>query len=258
MKSQLDYTVSVIIPTFNRPEQVIRAIESALSQSHKPIEIIVVDDGSDESFKKELRSLAKLKKFIFIEFEHTGNPGLLRKVGVEKANGHWVAFLDDDDFWHPQKLEAQLRVAEKANVGFLSTLCNSSSVTMKSLEFEKIGLKKLTRRSLYRQNAITNSSVMAKKSLLMSVGGYAHSHLVVGAEDYATWLRLCRVSKHVMISEELTFYNNSDSIDHLSKRDTNRFMQYFGLFDYVNWALNNSKSRFVFFRLFLRLARKFI
>jgi hypothetical protein len=58
--------------------------------------------------------------------------------------------------------------------------------------------------------------------------------------------------------EELTFYNNSDSIDHLSKRDTNRFMQYFGLFDYVNWALNNSNSRFVFFRLFLRLARKFI
>ena len=118
MKSQLDYTVSVIIPTFNRPEQVIRAIESALSQSHKPIEIIVVDDGSDESFKKELRSLAKLRKITFIEFEHTGNPGLLRKVGVEKANGHWVAFLDDDDFWHPQKLEAQLRVAEKANVGF--------------------------------------------------------------------------------------------------------------------------------------------
>ena len=68
MKSQFDYTVSVIIPTFNRPEQVIRAIESALSQSYKPIEIIVIDDGSDESFKKELRSLKS--RGIFQNYLH--------------------------------------------------------------------------------------------------------------------------------------------------------------------------------------------
>ena len=258
MKNALVNSVSVIIPTYNRLNEAKRAIESVISQSHKPLEIIVIDDGSDISVKNDLRLYLISKEIVLVELEHTGNPGYLRKIGIEAARGEWIAFLDDDDFWHPRKLEVQLKFARSINVGFVSTLAGSNFSPGDLFDFDRIDFKRITRRSMLSRNSITNSSVLVQKSLLQSIGGYADSDFVIGAEDYATWLRLLDFTSLIMVSEVLTFYDRSDTIGHLSSKFSNRYMQNIGVFDYLEWTQNNSTKKFIIFRLFLKFARLFI
>lgn len=255
MKNELINSVSVIIPTFNRLNKVKRAIESAISQSHMPLEVIVIDDGSDVNIKHELKPYLSANGIVMIELQHSGNPGYLRKVGIDAARGEWIAFLDDDDYWHPEKLAIQLRIAQSTNVSFISTLSRSTHLTDQLFGLGNEVLKQISRRSMLRQNLVTNSSVLVRKSLLQRVGGYADSGLVIGAEDYATWLRLLDETSLIMVLENLTFYDQSNPSDQLSKKYSNRYIQNVGILDYVDWAQNNTNKKFTFFRVMLKFAR---
>lgn len=97
--------ISVIIPTYNRPKKLEIAIKSVFNQTIKPKEIIVVDDGSD---KKIPPAITASKKIIYISSTHSGLPAVNRNIGIKKATGDWIAFLDDDDSWVKNKLERQL------------------------------------------------------------------------------------------------------------------------------------------------------
>lgn len=99
------WSVSVIIPVYNRPEFVCRAIHSVLRQTRQPDEIIVVDDGSTD------RTPAVLQQFeSAVRLLRTPHRGVshARNTGISHARGEWIAFLDSDDEWMPEKLEAQL------------------------------------------------------------------------------------------------------------------------------------------------------
>lgn len=104
---------SVVIPTYLRPELVIRAVRSALSQTVGEIEVIVIVDGRDEPTRAALRSLSDDRLVVHVPAKRLGNADA-RNAGVERARARWVAFLDDDDEWMPRKLDAQLRVAERS------------------------------------------------------------------------------------------------------------------------------------------------
>ena len=85
-------SVSIIIPTYNRPEMLLQAVESALSQTYQNKEVIVVDDGSDKP--PELPEGVKL-----ISLEHSGKPSVVRNAGIKEAKSDWHFFLDDDDMF---------------------------------------------------------------------------------------------------------------------------------------------------------------
>ncbi len=102
--------VSVIIPTFGRPQLLARAINSVLSQSMTDFELIVVVDGDDSSTGLFLSTL-KEPKLRSIVHSHKQGAGRARDTGVDASLGVWVAFLDDDDEWLPTKLEQQLAYA---------------------------------------------------------------------------------------------------------------------------------------------------
>ena len=106
--------VSVVIPTRNRPHLVARAVRSALSQSLNPIEIIVVIDGPDDDTLQILCQIEDSRLKVKIIPLHLGS-GDSRNAGVSEARGHWIAFLDDDDEWFPQKLEVQLQTAQQSS-----------------------------------------------------------------------------------------------------------------------------------------------
>jgi glycosyltransferase involved in cell wall biosynthesis len=102
--------VSVVIPTRDRPKLVSRAIHSVLDQTHREIELIVVVDGPDPATVAAVRSIEDLRLQIIV------NPCSLtaagaRNVGAAHATGDWIAFLDDDDVWLPNKLERQMTFA---------------------------------------------------------------------------------------------------------------------------------------------------
>lgn len=113
----METLVSVVIPTRNRTQLAKRSVQSALSQTLKQIEVIVIIDGPDEATVKEL-SLIDDSRLRVIELPVSGGASEARNTGVTEAKGEWIAFLDDDDEWFPQKLERQLEVAQRSPYAF--------------------------------------------------------------------------------------------------------------------------------------------
>lgn len=101
-------TYSVVIPSYNRAAYLTTAIESALGQTHPPLEVIVVDDGSTDESLKIARGFEK--PVTVVEQENRG-VSAARNRAMDLARGDWLAFLDADDMWEPEKLERQLRAA---------------------------------------------------------------------------------------------------------------------------------------------------
>ncbi|MDG4767155.1 glycosyltransferase family 2 protein [Solwaraspora sp. WMMD406] len=108
-------TVSVVVPTHNRPDLVIRAVRSALAQSVENIEVLVVVDGPDGATKTALDVITDARLRV-IELPERGGAPQARNAGVRQARAPWVALLDDDDEWLAHKLAAQLDVAGTASV----------------------------------------------------------------------------------------------------------------------------------------------
>lgn len=102
--------VSVVIPTRGRPQLVCRAVKSALAQTYPSIEVVVVIDGEDAETVAALQSIddRRLRSLVLGE---TAGGSEARNRGVQQSNGEWIALLDDDDIWHENKLEVQMRAA---------------------------------------------------------------------------------------------------------------------------------------------------
>ena len=99
-------TVSVVIPTYNRAHTVIDAVRSVLRQTHRDLELIVVDDGSTDDTAARLETVADPRMRVIMG-RHAG-VSAARNLGVSKASGQLVSFLDSDDLWHPDKLAAEV------------------------------------------------------------------------------------------------------------------------------------------------------
>lgn len=104
--------ISVVIPTYNRADTILRAITSVLEQSYPVEEIIVVDDASTDH-TKEIVSRIEDERIQYILLEENAGVANARNVGVLQAKGDWIAFQDSDDCWHPNKLEKQMDYASK-------------------------------------------------------------------------------------------------------------------------------------------------
>ena len=103
--------ISVIIPTYNREKFLPATIDSVLRQTYSDYEIIVVDDGSTDGTQEVIEKLYGGKlKYIY---KNNGGPASARNVGLKNASGNYIAFLDSDDLWFPEKLETQIRFMEK-------------------------------------------------------------------------------------------------------------------------------------------------
>ena len=103
--------ISVLIPTFNRPELIKRAIASIQAQTFKNFEIIVTIDGPNPAIEASLASLEEPRLRWIVHPENRGLPAA-RRTGILNARGNWIAYLDDDDEWTPNKLESQLKAAK--------------------------------------------------------------------------------------------------------------------------------------------------
>lgn len=109
--------ISVVIPTFNRARQVQAALKSALAQTYREFEVIVIDDGSTDGTGEALQEIISLQgnggKRVRYLFQSNQGQSAARNKGTDEARGEWVAFLDSDDVWLPEKLEWQVRALEQ-------------------------------------------------------------------------------------------------------------------------------------------------
>lgn len=107
--------ISIIIPTYNRAIFLKKTLESIFAQTYRDYEIIVIDDGSPNDEAKEVCEL--FEKVTYLKIENSGGPAKPRNIGIQKAKGNYIAFVDDDDIWLPNKLQVQVAVMD-ANPDF--------------------------------------------------------------------------------------------------------------------------------------------
>ena len=192
--------ISVIIPTYNRKHTLNRAIHSVLSQTFQPREIIVVDDGSTDGTKEWLA-----KMYPAIRYVHQSNSGVsaARNVGIKTAQGDWLAFLDSDDEWLPQKLERQVAaVKEDAD----SLFCHTNEIWIRNGVRVNQGKKHRKYGGLIFDKCldicrISPSSALFKKSILDDTGLFDEELPV--CEDYDLWLRITASCPVIFLDEPL-------------------------------------------------------
>ena len=185
----MDYKVSVIIPTHNRQASLARAIDSVLKQTCQEFEIIIVDDCSTDGTPQYLQSLTQTDTRIrFLRNEKAGGGSRARNAGIELAQAPWVAFLDDDDTWLPEKLAKQLAAlaAEPQAVA-----CSASYQILYPLRIKKIinTPKQISMATLLKSNSLGGASVcICATATLNKIGGF-DAHLR-SAQDWDLWIKL--------------------------------------------------------------------
>ena len=249
----MDYSVGVVIPTYNRCDLTIRAVISVVNQTLKADQIVVVDDGSHPSIFVELQAKLAQYPVELVGITHSGNPGHARKIGTEFLRTKFVTFLDSDDYWLPEKLETQLKQAVEKN---LSAICSNAFTKdddgLKNQYFSK-EQKNITFNNLLRKNSIICSSVFLDRELLIECGSFATASAVQGAEDYATWLRIASKEKWTYINEPLIAYS-VENIDHFSHLVGNH-LEIQVLTDFALWQKGNNQRLPIPFRLAVRVLR---
>ena len=202
--------VAVIIPTYNRVALLKRAIDSIQVQTCVPREIIVVDDGSDDETEAVVRQYSNCR---YTKVAHSGLPALGRNVGVRITTATYVAFLDSDDEWFPHKLETQMSAIAATS----STLVCSNATLVASESssgarpYFRTGQKHNGRvlKELLSENFVITSSVVVRRDLFESAGGFSEDPRLRGIEDYELWLRLAGVAEFHYIDAELLLYKHS-------------------------------------------------
>jgi glycosyltransferase involved in cell wall biosynthesis len=187
MSSNKNPLVSVIIPTYNRAKLVSRAVESVLAQTYKNIEVIVIDNGSTDETVSLLAP--KLKQIIFIMESHKG-VSRARNIGIKQSKGEFLAFLDSDDEWLPDKIERQLLLFRNPNV--LSVYCNAYYVDDKGdiLLIKKGRYRGNILRHLLTDNVVSGSAsaIILRRSCFDKVAAFRED--LETREDWDLWLRL--------------------------------------------------------------------
>lgn len=182
--------ISVIIPTWNRSTSLIRAIRSVLNQTISDFEILVCDDGSTDDSCAMIKELND-PRVQWISGLHSGLPAVPRNRGIKLASGDWVAFLDSDDEWMPNKIERQLAFARQYNYEAVSSnaIRIDTSGRQLGLIVNILG-SELRLKCLVRNNDVVTSTMMVKRQILQSCNGFPEDVGLKALEDYALWLRV--------------------------------------------------------------------
>lgn len=210
--------ISVIIPTYNRVHTLPRAVESVLNQSYSRIELIIVDDGSDDGTAQYVESLGDARVRYVINKQNLG-PAEARNKGVNLSKGEWIAFLDSDDVWETDKLEKQMNYVQNAGGECKMVYCEYAIyqesemlgiVPEKEMDImEKSGqlLEQLLRGPL-----IGTVTMLVEREAFLETGGFNAD--LKALEDYEFSLRFARMYRIGFVEEVLVkAYNSAVSVN---------------------------------------------
>lgn len=208
--------VSVIIPAYNS-NYVRAAIVSILSQTHRELEVIVVDDGSPGGAIEVI--CTEFPSVRYIRQANAG-PSAARNRGIREANGDWIAFLDDDDIWLPEKIDKQLRLIEgsktKERIGLIYTgqYMIQDDTVLGGKVHEANGY--IYHYLLFGNFIGTCSSIIIPKHVLEKVGGFDEG--LICSQDFDLYLKIAREFEIHSVPEPLIKYRTRP--DQISKNPT--------------------------------------
>lgn len=178
---------SIVIPAYNAEKYIRETIDSALAQTYKNKEIIVVDDGSTDRTPEILEEYGS--KILVVRQSNKGSAGACN-AGVAVASGVWVCFLDADDIWLPEKLSLQIKCCGKNVISHTDSVCFGDAVVgeIRRSSFEPPYSGRVLEELLVI-NFISKSTVMMRRDIFNQYGGFDESY--VTCEDWPFWIRVC-------------------------------------------------------------------
>ena len=235
-------SVSIITPTFNSERFIAETILSVQAQTYQDWEMLIVDDNSTDKTVEIITSFQEKDSRIKL-LKNTTNRGSAysRNLALQNAKGKWIAFLDSDDIWHPEKLERQIEFMLKNNYNFSYT--NYCEINEKS---EETGL------------LITGPKVINKNKMLAycwpgcltvmydaEYVGLIQSHDIKINEEYALWIKVSRKTDCHLLDENLAKYRrHSNSLSNRS---------YFNLIKWHYLMFRKAENKNIFSALFFTL-----
>lgn len=193
--------ISVIIPVYNNEKFIKTAIASVFNQTYKKTEIIVVDDGSTDGTRDIVESL---KGKVKVVSQDNQGAAAARNLGAGLAQGYWIAFLDSDDTWLPEKLERQISETGKRDWSYTDTqFMGGANNGLRDSQFTKKYEGNVLRK-LVQGNFISTSTVMIKSSVFKEFGGFDVS--LRSIQDWELWTRISEKHEITYIDEPLVHY----------------------------------------------------
>ena len=246
--------VSVVIPTYGRPDKIENSIESILGQTYHNVEIIIVDDngkGSDYAklTEEKIKKYIDNHKIIYLACDKNGGGAKARNAGIEYAHGDYITFLDDDDIYLPEKIQMQLNhlIAENCDISICDMFFYDNGVDVESnVCSAKVG----TLADFITEGNTFTPMIFSKKSCLEIVGGF---HDTPKFQDHLLMIKLLAYGFNIKILRQKLFIHNHHYGERITL--TKRFCEGYKekiKFEvkYLN-KLNEKQKKHVLFRIYM-------
>lgn len=197
--------ISVIIPLYNAEKTILAALDSIKAQTvgHCEFEIIIINDGSTDGSKKEVESFIEKNPDLNVLYFEQENGGVskARNVGLQTATGEFIALLDSDDEWLPEKTERQMRFLKdkNLNIDFIATRRNNGKILPPYNV--KNNLAEITFKKLLLRNEAQPSTVIFKRKVLENTGFFNEDQR--HAEDLNYWMKISKNNRMYILDESL-------------------------------------------------------
>ena len=194
--------VSIIMPSYNTAQFISKSIQSVLEQSYKDWELIIVDDCSTDDTDKIVIDFLTDKRIKYIKNKKNSGAAVSRNLALCEAHGKWIAFLDSDDLWLPEKLEKQINFMEKNSYHFSYTNYAEIDSEGQKTNVTVTGPKKITKTGFFNYCWPGCLTVMYDVDTV----GLIQIADIKKNNDYAMWLKVCKKANCYLLDEELALY----------------------------------------------------
>lgn len=251
--------VSVIIPTFNCERFIAQTIESVLAQTYRDLELVVVDDGSTDNTRLIVEEFLKDKRVRYI-YQNNSGASTARNKGFLESSGEYIAFLDSDDLWYPEKLERQVDFLDKnKDIGLVNCMVNIIDKESNIIGREECKEVKGITDLLLGSNLITGSAsaVMVRRHCIEKVGLFDPGFFI--SADLDMWVRILSQFKNASIHKVLGAIRKLPTSPQRDikwvEKDMFKFLdKYFS----INVDMSAGKRRFIYSFNYVNFARAYL
>ncbi len=194
--------VSIITPSYNTAEYIAESIKSVQSQTYKNWEMIIVDDCSTDNTDEVVQAYLSDPRIKYLKNEKNSGAAVSRNYAIREAKGKWIAFLDSDDLWLPEKLEKQIAFMEHSGYHFSYTQYEEIDAQSNLIGTVVTGPKKVTKHGMYNYCWIGCLTVMYDAEFV----GLIQIENIKKNNDYAMWLKVCKKANCYLLDEVLAKY----------------------------------------------------
>lgn len=193
--------VSIVMPSYNTAQYIAESIRSVMAQTYPDWELIIVDDCSSDDTDQVVAGFLSDERIRYLKNETNSGAAVSRNRALREAKGKWIAFLDSDDLWHPEKLEKQIAFMKENKVSFSYT---DYKIQLNGvwLPYVYIGPKVVNRRKMKDYCYFSTITVMYDREKV----GLVQIESVKKNNDYALWLKIIEKAPCYRLGECLSYY----------------------------------------------------